>query len=62
MLIYKQFGIIQNIPKTPVSQTSFLSWTFCAASYSKIALVTVCLILLYPPRFLLEIKVIVKKI
>ena len=38
MLILGQFCIIQNIQMSPIPQTSFLSWTFCAASYSKIAL------------------------
>ena len=38
MLIYDQFGIIQNLQTLPTPQTSFLVGTFIAASYSKTAL------------------------
>ena len=38
MLIYDQFGIIQNLQMAPIPQTSFLVWTFFAVSYSKPAL------------------------
>ena len=38
MLIYDQFGIIQNFQTSPIPQTSFLPWTFLAISYSKVAL------------------------
>ena len=41
MLIQGQFGIIQNLRVSPISQTSLLSWTFFAVSYSKMALGTV---------------------
>ena len=39
MLILGQFCIIQNIQMSPIPQTSFLLWTFFAASYNKITLV-----------------------
>ena len=39
MLIQDQFGIIQNLQTSPIPQTSFLPWTFLAASYSKAALI-----------------------
>ena len=39
MLIYNQFGIIQNLQTSPIPQTIFLVGTFYAASYSKTALV-----------------------
>ena len=38
MLIQDQFGIIQNLQTSPISQTSFLVGTFFAVSYSKLAL------------------------
>ena len=38
MLIYGQFGIIQNLQMSPIPQTSFLVGTFFAVSYSKPAL------------------------
>ena len=38
MLILGQFCIIQNIQMSPIPQTSFLLWTFFAASYNKITL------------------------
>ena len=38
MLIYEQLGIIQNLQTSPIPQTSFLVWTFFAASYSNTAL------------------------
>ena len=38
MLIQDQFGIIQNLQVSPISQTSFLVGTFFAVSYSKWAL------------------------
>ena len=38
MFISDQFGIIQNLQTSLIPQTSFLSWIFFAASYSKIAL------------------------
>ena len=38
MLIYDQFGIIQNLQMFPNPQNSFLVGTFFAASYSKMAL------------------------
>ena len=39
MLIQDQFGIILNLQTSPIPQTSFLPWTFLAASYSKAALI-----------------------
>ena len=39
MLIYDQFGIIQNLQTSPIAQTKFLVATFFAVSYSKTALV-----------------------
>ena len=60
MLIQDQFGIIQNLPTSPIPQTSFLVRTFFAASYSKTALVNICsvyiMILLFrtPQLFLLS--------
>ena len=38
MLIYDQFGIIQNLQTLPTPQTSFLVGTFFAPSHSKMAL------------------------
>ena len=38
MLIEDQFGIIQYLMKSPISQTSLLTGTFFATSYSKAAL------------------------
>ena len=38
MLVYDQFGIIQNLQMFPIAQTSFLVGTFFATSYSKTAL------------------------
>ena len=40
MLIYVQFGVIQNYQTFPIPQTSFLTGTFFANSYSKAALTT----------------------
>jgi hypothetical protein len=42
MLIYDQFGVIQN----PISQNSFLVGTFVATSYSKTALATLAVTLI----------------
>ena len=39
MLIQDQFGIIQNLQMSHITQTSFLVWPFFAVSYSKLALV-----------------------
>ena len=39
MLIQAEFGIIQNLQTSPMPQSSFLPWTFLAASYSKAALI-----------------------
>ena len=41
MLIYDQFGIIQNLQMSPIPQTSHWSWAFFAVSYSKPALMWV---------------------
>ena len=38
MLIYDQFGIIQNFQTSPIPQTSFLVGTFFTVSHSKTAL------------------------
>jgi hypothetical protein len=38
MLISDQFGIIQNLPTSPILQTSVMIGTFLAVSYSKTAL------------------------
>ena len=38
MLIYDQFGIIQNLKKFPIPKTSSLVGIFFAVSYSKMAL------------------------
>ena len=37
-LILNDIGIIQNLQMPPIPQTSFLPWTFFAASHTKIAL------------------------
>ena len=37
-IIYDQFGTNQNLPMSPIPQTSFLVGTFFAASYSKTTL------------------------
>ena len=38
MLIYGQFGIIQNLQISPIPQTSFLVETLFVVYYSKLAL------------------------
>ena len=38
LIIYDQFGIIQNHQTSPIPRTSFLPWPFFAISYSKSAL------------------------
>ena len=38
MLIEDQFGIIEDIQKSPILQASFMPWTFFSTSDSKIAL------------------------
>ena len=38
MLIEDQFGIIEDLQKSPILQASFMPWTFFATSDSKIAL------------------------
>ena len=42
MLIQDQFGIIQNLQTSPISQTSSLVGTFFDVSYSKMALEMSC--------------------
>ena len=44
MLIQDQFGTIQSLQTSPISQTSFLVGTFFAVSYSKTALAILFLV------------------